>query len=457
MPKPKSIFTCNDCGHEAGRWLGRCPTCGTYNSFEESLAEPKTARKVAGPALGGLGGTGVAKSKQIGQIVSLDEEKFSTQVSELDRVLWGGIVPGSLILLGGEPGIGKSTILLQICLSQDFPILYVSGEESPAQIALRARRLGNFGENLHVLTETGLNTIEAEVNRLSPQLLIIDSIQTMTHPDLTSAPGSITQVRESTAFLMTLAKARGMATIIVGHVTKEGAIAGPRILEHMVDCVLYFEGERHAGFRVIRAVKNRFGSTGEIGIFEMGEKGLMPIANPSEYMLAGRPLNAPGSVVTCTMEGSRPILAEVQALVAPTRFGNPRRVVSGMDFNRVNMLIAMLEKRSGLHMAEADAYINVAGGMKLAEPAADLAAIAAIAASHKNLAINPNTLIFGEAGLAGEVRAVNNAQRRIDEGAKLGFEAAIVPQANLKGLKRPEGMRVYGVSVINELLNLAFA
>jgi len=288
-------------------------------------------------------------------------------------------------------------------------------------------------------------------------LLIIDSIQTTIHPDLTSAPGSITQVRESTAFFMRLAKERGMATIIVGHVTKEGAIAGPRILEHMVDCVLYFEGERHVGFRIVRAVKNRFGSTGEIGIFEMGEGGLAPIVNPSEYMLNGRPLNAPGSVITCAMEGMRPILAEVQALVAPTRFGNPRRVVSGMDFNRVNMLLAMLEKRCGLNLGEADGYVNVAGGMKLAEPAADLAAIAAIAASYRNMAVGPQTLVFGEAGLAGEVRAVTNAQRRIDEGAKLGFDTAIIPQANLKGLNRPKAMRVFGAGSINDLLNLIFA
>ena len=451
MPKQKTVFTCNQCGHEVGRWLGRCPTCGVFNSFEEGLVEakPKSGRAAAILAVG--------KAKEISDIVSLEEEKFPTGLTELDRVLWGGIVPGSLILLGGEPGIGKSTILLQICQNQNFTMLYVSGEESPGQIALRAKRLGDFGDNLHILTETGLDAIEGEVNRLSPHLLIIDSIQTMTHPDLSSAPGSITQVRESTAFFMRLAKEREMATIIVGHVTKEGAIAGPRILEHMVDCVLYFEGERQAGFRIIRAVKNRFGSTGEIGIFEMGELGLAAITNPSEYMLQGRPQNAPGSVVTCAMEGSRPILAEVQALVAQTRFGNPRRVVSGMDFNRVNMLLAMLEKRCGLRLAEADAYINVAGGMKLSEPAADLAAIAAIASGYKNRPIHHGMLIFGEAGLAGEVRAVNNAQRRIDEGAKLGFDSAVVPRANLKGLKRPADMKVYGVGSINELLEFVFA
>jgi len=452
MPKQKTIFTCSQCGHEAGRWLGRCPGCGTYNSFEESIVDKKPATR--------RGGSMPPASQQatlINQTQSLEEDKFPTKISELDRVLSGGIVPGSLILLGGEPGIGKSTILLQICKNQDFPILYVSGEESPGQIALRANRLGKFGDNLHLLAQTSIEAIEAEITRISPALLIIDSIQTMAHPDLTSAPGSVTQVRETAAFFMRLAKERAMATIIVGHVTKEGSIAGPRILEHMVDCVLYFEGERSGGFRIIRAVKNRFGATGEVGIFEMASQGLAAITNPSEYMLSGRPINAPGSVITCSMEGSRPILAEVQALVARTKAPNPRRVVSGMDYNRVNMLLAVLEKRAGLNLSESDAYINVAGGMRLNEPACDLAAIAAIAASYKNSATEATTLIFGETGLAGEVRAVNNAQRRIDEGAKLGFTSAVIPQANLKGLKRPDGMKVYGAANVNELIDLIFS
>ena len=451
MPKQRTIFTCANCGHEAARWLGRCPSCGVYNSFEESLVEKKPAAARRGGNL-----PSASRATLINHTTSLEEDKFPTKISELDRVLSGGIVPGSLILLGGEPGIGKSTILLQICKNQDFPILYVSGEESPGQIALRAARLGKFGDNLHLLAQTDISAIEAEITRLSPALLVIDSIQTMASPDLTSAPGSVTQVRETAAFFMRLAKERAMATIIVGHVTKEGSIAGPRILEHMVDCVLYFEGERNGGFRIIRAVKNRFGATGEVGIFEMAAGGLAAIANPSEYMLSGRPINAPGSVITCSMEGSRPILAEVQALVARTKAPNPRRVVSGMDYNRVNMLLAVLEKRAGLNLSESDAYINVAGGMKLAEPACDLAAIAAIAASCKNHAVDATTLIFGEAGLAGEVRAVGNAQRRLDEAAKLGFVAAIIPQANLKGLKRPEGMKVYGAGNVNELIDLIF-
>ena len=450
MPKQRTILTCNQCGHEAGRWLGRCPSCGVYNSFEESIVEKKPAARKSDLH------SSASKAVLINQTTSLEEAKFPTQISELDRVLSGGIVPGSLLLLGGEPGIGKSTILLQICKNQNFPILYVSGEESLGQIALRAARLGKFGDNLHLLAQTDIAAIDVEIARISPALLIIDSIQTMVSPDLTSAPGSVTQVRETAAFFMRLAKERAMASIIVGHVTKEGSIAGPRILEHMVDCVLYFEGERSGGFRIIRAVKNRFGATGEIGIFEMAANGLAAIANPSEYMLSGRPINAPGSVITCSMEGSRPILAEVQALASRTKAPNPRRVVSGMDYNRVNMLLAVLEKRAGLNLSESDVYINVAGGMKLAEPACDLAAIAAIAASCKNHAVDAATLIFGETGLAGEVRAVNNVQRRIDEGAKLGFTSAIIPQTNLKGLKRPAEMKIYGAGNVNELIDLIF-
>ncbi|MCL2169394.1 MAG: DNA repair protein RadA [Defluviitaleaceae bacterium] len=451
MPRQKTVFTCGGCGYETGRWLGRCPDCGIYNSFEESVV----VKEVRGKTLDTRGG-GSSGAVPIGQIRSLREERFETGVSELDRVLSGGIVPGSLVLLGGEPGIGKSTILLQICKNQEFDILYVSGEESPGQIVLRAGRLGDFGENLYVLAETNLTAVQAAVMQHKPKLLVIDSIQTMSHPELTSAPGSVTQVREATAFFMRLAKERGMATIIVGHVTKDGAIAGPKILEHMVDCVLYFEGERHGGFRLIRATKNRFGATGEIGIFEMAHDGLKTIDNPSEYMLTGRPTDAPGSVITCAMEGSRPILAEVQALVARTHAPNPRRVASGTDSQRINMLIAMMEKRLGMPLSQTDCYVNIAGGMKLTEPAADLASIAAIATSFRNKPINPQALVFGEVGLAGEVRAVSHTQRRLDEAAKLGFTEAIIPQANLKGLKRPENMRVFGVSNISELLKLIF-
>ncbi|MCL2753944.1 MAG: DNA repair protein RadA, partial [Defluviitaleaceae bacterium] len=384
MPKQKTVFTCNNCAHETGRWLGRCPSCGAYNSFEESVVVA-TSRSSLG-ARPAVAPAGSGRAQRLGDVKSLEDSKFPTGLDELDRVLCGGIVPGSLILLGGEPGIGKSTILLQICRQQDFNILYVSGEESPGQIVLRANRLGEFSDNLFVLAENNIAAVELEVDRHKPKLLIIDSVQTMTHPDLTSAAGSITQVRETTSALMQMAKTRGMATIIVGHVTKDGAIAGPKMLEHMVDCVLYFEGDAHGGFRIIRAVKNRFGATGEIGIFEMASHGLAAITNPSEYMLTGRPLNASGSVITCAMEGSRPILTEVQALVAPTKAPNPRRVASGMDYNRINMLLAMIEKHCRLPLSMADCYINIAGGMKLTEPAADLAAIAAIVSSSKNIA-----------------------------------------------------------------------
>ncbi|MDR2166529.1 MAG: DNA repair protein RadA, partial [Clostridiales bacterium] len=385
MSKLKTIFTCNTCGYEVGRWLGRCPSCGGFNSFEESVVAKQKSEVRGQRSEGG--------AVRISEIRSLKEERFPTGLAELDRVLSGGIVPGSLVLLGGEPGIGKSTILLQICLGQDFRILYVSGEESPGQIVLRAGRLGEFGDNVLILAETNLTAISAQIQSHKPHLLIIDSIQTMNHPDLTSAPGSVTQVRESTAFFMRLAKERGMATIIVGHVTKDGAIAGPKILEHMVDCVLYFEGDNHGGFRLIRATKNRFGATGEIGIFEMAQNGLKTIENPSEYMLTGRPVDAPGSVITCAMEGTRPILAEVQALVAQTRAPNPRRVASGTDVGRINMLLAMMEKRLGLPLSQADCYVNIAGGMKLTEPAADLAFIAAIATSFKNKPLNHLTLV----------------------------------------------------------------
>jgi len=451
MPKSKTVFTCGGCGYETGRWLGRCPDCGVFNSFEESIVV-KESKSTATTGVRSASGGAV----KLRDVKSLKEDRFATGLSELDRVLSGGIVPGSLVLLGGEPGIGKSTILLQICQAQDFDILYVSGEESPGQIMLRATRLGEFSENVFVFAETNLTAILGQIEQLKPQLLIIDSIQTMTHPDLASAPGSITQVREATAFFMRHAKERGMATIIVGHVTKDGAIAGPKILEHMVDCVLYFEGERHGDFRLLRATKNRFGAIGEIGIFEMAKDGLKTISNPSEYMLTGRPVDAPGSVITCAMEGTRPILAEVQALVARTHAPNPRRAASGTDLSRMNMLVAMMEKRLGMPLSSCDCYINIAGGMKLTEPAGDLAAIAAVATSFKDKPINSQTLVFGEVGLAGEVRAVTHAQRRLDEAAKLGFEQAVIPQANLKGLDRPNGMKVYGVSNIAELLKLIF-
>jgi len=454
MAKQKTIFMCAQCGHEVGRWLGRCPGCKAFNSFEEMQAEAKKGAAIAARAP-----RVSAAPTHITQVVSLEDGKTPTGITELDRVLSGGIVGGSLILVGGEPGIGKSTLLLQICKEMRInePILYISGEESLAQIKLRADRLKCAAHNLSLLAETDLGNISRAIDQTAPGLVIIDSIQTMLNEDHSSAPGSIVQVRECTSFFMRLAKAQGISVIIVGHVTKEGSIAGPRILEHMVDAVLYFEGERQANYRLIRAVKNRFGATDEIGVFEMQEQGLVGIANPSEYMLTGRPIDAPGSVVTCTVEGSRPILTEVQALAAKTNFGHPRRVANGIDYNRMNMLLAMLEKRGGFNLAETDVYVNIAGGMRISEPALDLAAVAAIASSCLNKPVKPNVLIFGEAGLTGEARAVTGVQARIAEGAKLGFAEAIVPQGNLKGLKAPDGIRVFGVSNIGEMIRLMFS
>jgi len=449
--KSKSVFMCAECGHEVGRWLGRCPGCRTYNSFAEVAIEKKAAPSRS------VGIASIAAPTPIREIASLEDEKTTTGLGELDRVLSGGIVAGSLTLVGGEPGIGKSTLLLQICQFMPIsPILYISGEESLAQIKLRADRLKVDSQNLLLLAETDLNSISQAIDTINPALCIIDSIQTMYTDEHSSAPGSIVQVRECTAFFMRLAKARGISVIVVGHVTKEGSIAGPRILEHMVDSVLYFEGERQASYRLIRAVKNRFGATNEIGVFEMKDVGLVGISNPSEYMLTGRPIDAPGSVVTCTIEGSRPILTEVQALAARTNFGNPRRVANGLDYNRMNMLLAMLERRAGFNLSETDVYVNIAGGMRISEPALDLATIAAVASACHNRPCRPQMLVFGEAGLTGECRAITAVQARITEGAKLGFSEAIIPQGNLKGLKTPKNMRIYGAANISEMISLLF-
>lgn len=455
MAKLKTVYVCTQCGYEAVRWLGRCPNCESFGTFEEEVVEKKTdgAKRENLSISGG----GVSAATRVKDVVPLSEDRKPTNIGELDRVLSGGIVYGSLTLVGGEPGIGKSTLLLQICKTLDKnerPILYVSGEESLSQIKLRAERIGIKNENLFLLSETNLNVIEKTIKDLDLYLVIVDSIQTMFVENVASAPGSVTQVRESTSLLMRIAKGGGVSVIIVGHVTKDGSIAGPRVLEHMVDTVLYFEGEHGASYRIIRAVKNRFGATDEIGVFEMRENGLAEISNPSEYMLSGRPLNTAGSVVTCSIEGTRPILTEVQALVCHTSFGMPRRVASGPDYNRVVMLIAMLEKKAGFQLGSYDAYVNIAGGMKIVEPALDLAVVAAIASSCKNIPVDPYITVFGEAGLAGEARAVAMAERRISEAAKLGFKECIIPQANLKGLKAPNGLRVMGVSNINEMLSI---
>ncbi|MCR5608886.1 MAG: DNA repair protein RadA [Lachnospiraceae bacterium] len=434
MAKAKTVFFCKECGYESGKWLGQCPGCRNWDTMVEgkSVTKGTTAPKTYRTPAGGSQGV-VSLSK----VEFRKNERLETGIGELDRVLGGGIVPGSLVLVGGDPGIGKSTLLLQMCkelANKEKKVLYISGEESCEQIKMRADRIEDFKGDLLLLSETNLTLIEEIAGEIKPEILIIDSIQTMYKEDVSGSPGSISQVRESTSVLMHIAKILGITVFIVGHVTKEGNVAGPRLLEHMVDTVLYFEGENHASYRMLRAVKNRFGSTNEVGVFEMKQTGLSEVTNPSEYMLQGKPVNEPGSVVTCTMEGTRPILVEIQALVCRTSFNFPRRTVAGADFNRLNILMAVLEKRMGLKMAECDAYVNVAGGMKLNETSIDLSVVAAIVSSYFNKEIDEKTIIFGEVGLTGEVRAVSNANTRVLEAEKMGFNRVILPAANLKGL-----------------------
>lgn len=448
MAKQKTLFVCQECGYEAAKWLGRCPSCGEWNSFVEEFHSP--IRVVTGVQ--------APKPMLLSDIDITDEERYRTGIKELDRVLGGGIVKGSLILIGGDPGIGKSTLLLQLCQSVDFKIkvLYVSGEESIKQIKMRANRLGVISNNVYMISETNLDIITGVIENLKPDMVIIDSIQTVYRSEITSAPGSVSQVREATAKLMEIAKTHGIATMIVGHVTKEGAIAGPRVLEHMVDTVLYFEGERHLSFRLLRAVKNRFGSTNEMGVFEMKDVGLVEVANPSELFLSGRPQNVPGSVIICTMEGTRPMLVEVQALATQTTFGMPRRMATGIDYNRVVMLMAVLEKRVGLHLQNYDAYINVVGGIKITETSADLGVAVAIASSFRNSEISNDIVVLGEVGLTGEVRSISQIEKRIIEAQKLGFKSCIVPKANLKGLGKFDGIEVIGVDTVAKALNTIF-
>lgn len=449
MAKIKTKYVCQECGYETGKWLGRCPSCNNFSTFSEEIVE-KQAKNVTTISA-------VSKALKLENIAPINEVRTKTGIKELDRVLGGGIVQGSLTLVGGDPGIGKSTLLLQICQwigEAGKNILYVSGEESVQQIKLRASRLNINTDNLLLLSETNFNIVENTVKEISPDLVIIDSIQTMFLEELSSAPGSVTQVRECTSKIMRLGKGENISILIVGHVTKDGAIAGPRILEHMVDTVLYFEGERMASYRILRSVKNRFGSTNEIGVFEMKQEGLVEISNPSEYMLSGRPIGATGSVVTCSMEGTRPILAEVQSLVSYTTFNIPRRMATGMDFNRIVLLIAVLEKKIGLQLGSYDIYTNLAGGMKILEPSLDAAAICSIASSYKNNPIDHKTLIFGEVGLAGEMRAVSFCEKRVIEALKLGFETVILPKDNLKEVTSISGIKIHGVSNVGELLNL---
>ena len=400
----------------------------------------------------------VPKPTPLKDITADDEERLSTGFSELDRVLGGGIVAGSLVLIGGDPGIGKSTILLQMCKNLSDcqkNILYISGEESLKQIKLRADRIGSFGGTIQLLCETNLDHIEENLRQINPDVAVIDSIQTIYREDVASAPGSVSQVRESTSILMQLAKNLGISIFIVGHVTKEGVVAGPRVLEHMVDTVLYFEGDRYASYRILRGVKNRFGSTNEIGVFEMADTGLRQVENPSEYMLNGRPENTSGSIVTCSVEGTRPMLVEIQALACKTNFGMPRRTAAGTDYNRVNLLIAVLEKRLGMHFGEYDVYINMAGGIRLNEPALDLGIIMALISSYRDLPIDENMVAFGEVGLSGEVRAVNMARRRVSEAKKLGFKVCVLPKVSADSMKDIDGIKLIGISNIRQISNLS--
>ena len=458
MAKAKdTAFFCKECGYESAKWYGQCPACKEWNTFVEQPVSGKQPKGVINTRIGTSAVKTDMKTTRLSQISSQDKDRISTGIKEFDRVLGGGIVEGSLVLVGGDPGIGKSTLLLQMCNNlalDNKKVLYISGEESLIQIKIRADRLGKISDNLELLCETNLENIEAVLKKVMPEVVIIDSIQTMYKEDIGAAPGSVSQVRESTAVLMQLAKGLDIAIFIVGHVTKEGVVAGPRMLEHMVDTVLYFEGDRNAMYRVLRSVKNRFGSTNEIGVFEMRESGLSEVENPSEYMLTGRPEDASGSVVVCLMEGSRPILLEIQALVCDSNFGMPRRTATGTDYRRVDLLMAVLEKRAGIHLSGSDAYINVAGGMKVSEPALDLAIIMALVSSYKNRPVDSSTIIFGEVGLTGEVRAVSQAQARINEAVKLGFKTCILPRVCLKNIMKTDKINVIGISSIYEAINL---
>ncbi len=450
MAKAKTTaFFCKECGFESAKWMGQCPGCRQWNTFVEELTGKKDS------VSGKLKPLKKAKPSLLSEISVEEKDRVTTGYAELDRVMGGGVVAGSLVLVGGDPGIGKSTLLLQVCrnlAAVGRKVLYISGEESLKQIKLRANRIGTVTGELLFLCETSLDVIAETIEEVKPDIVIIDSIQTMFREEVASAPGSVSQVRESTNLLMQIAKGGGITIFIVGHVTKEGVVAGPRVLEHMVDTVLYFEGDRHASYRILRGVKNRFGSTNEIGVFEMREQGLVEVENPSEFMLDGRPKDASGAVVACAMEGTRPILLEVQALVTQSNLGIPRRTAAGTDYNRVNLLMAVLEKRCHYEMGRYDAYVNIAGGMKMNEPALDLSIIMALVSSLKDRPVDEKTIVFGEVGLSGEVRAVSLAEQRVNEAVKLGFEACILPQICLDKMKRTDKIRLIGVRNVREAI-----
>lgn len=445
----KSIYFCQECGYESSKWMGQCPGCRAWNTFVEEKVAPKIAAKTGGVQ------RQLKNPVTIKEIDLTEDTRKSSGMEELNRVLGSGIVKGSLVLVGGDPGIGKSTLLLQVCRNlaeQDTEVLYISGEESLRQIKLRANRIGEFTDKMTLFCETNLATIREVIERKKPEVVIIDSIQTMFDEEISSAPGSVSQVRETTSVLMQIAKGLGITIFIVGHVTKEGNVAGPRVLEHMVDTVLYFEGDRHASYRILRAVKNRFGSTNEIGVFEMRDTGLVEVKNPSEFMLSGRPEGASGTVVTCSMEGTRPILVEVQALVCQTNLGIPRRTSVGTDFNRVNLLAAVLERKAGISLSQYDLYVNIAGGMKMTEPALDLGIVLALVSSYRDLAIPENVMVFGEVGLSGEVRAVSLPGRRVQEAKKLGFDTIILPKVCEKAVTDTKGMKLLYVDTVRDAI-----
>lgn len=438
MAKIKSVYICSSCGYESAKWLGKCPGCGEWNSMNEEIKETVKAKS---PALSLSKSAIYSPPQEITKIDTDDEKRYLTGSKELNRVLGGGLVKGSLVLIGGDPGIGKSTILMQLCdyMGKDGrKVLYVSGEESKRQIKLRASRLGVEGENIFLYTETDCQTICEIIKEESPELVVIDSIQTMSISDLSSSPGSVTQVRECTNMFMRCAKSLDVPIIVVGHVNKDGAIAGPKVLEHIVDTVLYFEGDKQMTYRILRAIKNRYGSTNEIGVLEMSDKGLFDVANPSLMLLSGRPKNVSGTCVACAMEGTRPILAEVQGLVCASGYGNPRRMATGFDFNRMSLLLAVLEKRAGFYFSNADAYLNIVGGLRLDEPAVDLAVAIALVSSLKDKPVDERTLAFGELGLAGEIRAVSHCELRISEAQRLGFQRCIVPYYSLKNINKAD-------------------
>jgi len=447
--KQKNVYICNECGYQSASWMGKCPSCNTWGSLEEMIVseEKKTSGKKTASVSRG--------AKKLSEIDTKSEPRKKTGIGELDRVLGGGIVKGSMVLVGGDPGIGKSTLLLQICHKlSDKKILYISGEESERQIKMRAERLGSTSDNLYILSETDVESVIDSIDVTAPEIVIIDSIQTMHIDSISSAAGSVPQVREATNAFMRIAKGQDITFFIVGHVTKDGNLAGPRVLEHMVDSVLYFEGDKQMSFRILRAVKNRFGSTNEIGVFEMAEEGLIEVENPSAMLLEGRSEKNSGSSIICTMEGSRSVLAEIQSLVTPTGFGNPRRMSAGVDLNRLFLLIAVLEKRAKMHLGNSDVYINVAGGLRIIETAADLGVCAAIATAQTDTCIPPDMVFIGEVGLSGEIRQVSQIAKRLSEAKKLGFKTAVVPKQSLKNTKVPDGMAVIGVSTVAEALNL---